>query len=52
MLRYKNSLLERVLLEKGRSYLIGTLALHALTHFPLQALTFRLSSAQRRAVLI
>jgi hypothetical protein len=34
MLRYKNSLLERVLLEKGRSYLIGTLALHALIHIP------------------
>jgi hypothetical protein len=34
MLRYKNSLLERVLLEKGRSFLISTIAPHALTLVP------------------
>ena len=52
MLRYKNSLLERVLLEKGRPFLISTPAPHALTLVSPQVLTCRLNSAQRRAVPI
>ena len=53
MLRYKNSLLERILLEKGSpDFLVLVIKVHALTHCLLQVSMSRPSCARRLAVQI
>jgi hypothetical protein len=51
MLRYKNSLLERILLEKGK-FFKGLLHYPIPINFVFQALMFKLSSVQRLVVQI